>query len=81
MSILMGFGVLALFSILAFWRFNALMFILVGGVSIFLGLYWYDAFDNNLGLAIGILLVAYALVCLGFAFRCIFWRDRLREEE
>jgi len=64
-------------SFLAFWRFNALLFMLLAGASLMFGFYWYDAFTTNLGLTLGLMMVAYALVCLALAFRCIFWRDRL----
>lgn len=62
------------FSVLAFWRYNALLFMLAAGASLMTGLYWYDTYTNELGLAMGILLIAYSLVCLGFAMQCIFWR-------
>ena len=68
------------FSALAFWRENALLFMLTAGLSIIIGLNWHDEFTTNMGLTISIMLYAYSLVCLGLAFRCIFWRDRLREE-
>jgi len=68
------------FSALAFWRANALLFMLTAGLSTIIGLYWHDEFTTSMGLAISILLYAYSLVCLGMAFRCIFWKDRLRDQ-
>jgi len=68
------------FSMLAFWRYNAVMFMLASGASLITGLYWYDAYTDELGLAVGILLVAYSMVCLGFALQCIFWRKPASEE-
>ena len=69
------------FSFLAFWRFNALLFMLAGGASLMVGLQWYDVYTTPAGLTIGLMLIAYALVCIGFAFRCIFWRDRITPNE
>ena len=71
---------LVFLSVIAFWRFSASMFMLSAGAGVATGLAWYDVYTTNWGLAIGIMLMAYGLVCLGFAFRCIFWKDRLREE-
>ena len=72
---------LAIFSALAFWKPNPLLFMMAAGTSLMLGLDWYDVYTTNIGLTISLMLMAYALVCLGYAFRCIFWRDRLRDEE
>ena len=67
------------FSWLAFWRHNALMFMLTAGTSIMTGLYWRDTYTNNIGLAVGLMLIAYSLVCLGFALQCLFWRKQWGE--
>lgn len=67
------------FSWMAFWRYNALLFMLAAGASLITGLYWYDTYTNELGLAMGILLIAYSVVCLGFAAQCIFWRKKSEE--
>ena len=64
-----------LFSILAFWKPNAVLFMLVAGSSLILGLHWYDVYTTNIGLTIGLLLVAYGLFCIGMAFRMLFWRE------
>jgi len=80
---LIWFGLLFVLglSALAFWRFNAVMFMLVAGASLLLGFCWYDAFTTNLGLTLGLMAVAYSLVCLGFALRCIFWSNKEINEE
>lgn len=70
---------LALFSVLAFWKSNAIIFMLAGGTSIMVGLYWFDIYTTDLGLAISLMFIAYSLVCLGLAFRCIFWREDILE--
>lgn len=67
-------------SILAFWKYNAVLFMLLAGASIVFGLYWFDALTTNLGLSLGLMLIAYSLVCIGFAFVCIFRRGRITEE-
>jgi len=66
---------LVILSILAFWKSNALLFMLAGGTSIMVGLYWYDIYTTDLGLGISLMLIAYSLLCLGLAFRFIFWRE------
>ena len=69
------------FSVLAFWKENALVFMLAGGVSMMTGLYWYDVYTNSIGLSVSLVLIAYSLVCFGFALRCIFWKKYRNEDE
>ena len=76
----LALAVMVFFSALGFWRPNPLSFMLAAGSSLMLGLYWYDVYTNNLGLTIGLMLIVYSLVCAGFAFKCIFWRERPGEE-
>jgi len=80
MSLVLAGCVVVLFSALAFWRSHFLLFMVAAGASAITGLYWYDTYTNKLGLAISLMLLAYSLICLGFAFRLIFWRDRLSED-
>lgn len=80
MSLIFGFAVVALFSFLAFWKSNALLFMLLAGASLMVGFQWYDVYTTPVGLTISLILIAYSLVCLGFAFRCIFWRENKDEE-
>ncbi len=63
---------LALFSVLAFWKFNSLLFMITAGVSLMVGLYWYDAYTNVTGLSISLMVIGYALVCIVFAFVLLF---------
>lgn len=77
---ILALAVVIFFSVMGFWRLNPLLFMLAAGSSLMLGLYWYDAFTDNLGLTIGLMLIVYSLVCAGFAFKCIFWRERPSEE-
>ena len=76
---ILAFFVVVFFSLLAFWRYNALLFMLTAGTSVMTGLYWRDTYTTNLGLSIGILLVTYAFICLGFALGCIFGRKQAGE--
>jgi len=80
MSLILAGGALALFSLLAYWRPSALLFMLAAGASLMVGLQWHDVYETDTGLSIGILLIAYALVCIGFAFKCLFWREYKIEE-
>lgn len=75
MSLLIAIIPIALFSALAFWKPTAPLFMLVAGGSLIVGLTWYDAYTTNLGLAIGMVMIGYSLVCLGFAFSCILWTE------
>jgi len=81
MSLVMASCAVGFFSLLAFWKNNAALFMIAAGASIMLGLQWYDAYTTGTGLTMGLMLIAYALVCIAFAFRCIFWRNKEINEE
>ena len=75
MSLIVAIIPLALFSALAFWKSSALLFMLIAGGSLIVGLTWYDIYTTDLGLTIGMVMIGYALVCLGFALSCILWTE------
>lgn len=83
MSLLIGFLALTLFSGLAFWKLNAVLFMLTAGIALMVGFKWYDVYTDETGLTISLSIVAYSLVCIAFAFRCLFWRnfDKMDEKE
>ncbi len=62
-------------SMVAFWRPNAVLFMLAAGASLITGFSWYDTYMTNAGLTISLMLIGYSFACLGFAFRCLFWRE------
>lgn len=43
---LVQFLQVAFFNFLAFWRYNALLFMLTAGVSLMVGFSWYDAYTS-----------------------------------
>lgn len=75
LGVMVQLMVLIGFSFLAFKWFNGLLFMMVAGVALVLGLYWYDAFTTNIGLTIGLVLIGYGIVCAGLALRCLFWKE------
>ena len=79
MSVFLAFFIMAFFSIMAFWKANAQIFMICGGVSLMTGLYTYDVYTSDIGLSISLMFIAYAFLCLGLAFRCIFWREDILE--
>lgn len=76
---ILAFCAVIFFSCLAFWKYDALLFMITAGASVMTGFYWRDTYTNELGLSIGILLVVYGLVCLIFALGCLFKRRRASE--
>lgn len=80
MGLALAWLVVVFFSLLGFWRPNPVLFMLAAGAALMTGLYWYDVYTTNLGLGISLMLIVYALVCVGLAFRCIFWREIPSEE-
>ncbi len=80
MSLVLAGCAVVFFSVIAFWQYNALLFMIAGGSSIILGLYWFDVYTTNMGLTIGLMLILYSLVCIAFAFKCLFWRGDINQE-
>ena len=72
-------GAVVFFSLLAFWKLNALLFMVAAGASLMTGFYWYDTYTNYLGLSIGLMLLAYSIVCLILAIGCLFKRRHVGE--
>jgi len=62
---------LALFSILAYWKNHAMLFLILAAVSLFVGFKWYDIYTNDTGLVISICLMAYSLVNIGMAIKAL----------
>lgn len=61
------------FSGLAYWKGNPVIFMLNSAVSLFAGLYAPDSLnDINFGVAIGLALIGYALVNILLAFGNMF---------
>lgn len=57
------------FSVLAYWRPFAPLFIIMAAISMVTGLAWYDIYTNGMGLGISIALIVYSFLCFVFAFR------------
>ncbi len=74
LMLIVAFMPLVLFSVLSFWRPNPVLFMLSAGVSLMTGFYYYDTYVTNLGLTLGLCLLAFSLFCLGMAYRTLFWK-------
>lgn len=66
---------LTIFSGIAFWKPNPILFILTGAIAIFTGLEYYNITPTNFGLAIGLSFVVYALYSWALAFRMMFYKE------
>ena len=75
MSLALPGAAIVLFSILGWWRPNwrpsALMFMIAAGVSITMGLQWFETYTSNMGLTMGLMLIAYSFVCIGMALNAL----------
>ncbi len=80
MSLGMAFSALAFFSFLAFWKPNAPLFMVIGAIALFTGFKWFDVYTTDTGLAISLMIISYGFIAWGFAFRCIFIRERGGED-
>ncbi len=63
------------FGILAYWKLNTVLFLITGGTAMMTGLYWYEIFTSDIGISVALLVIAFGLVCFGFAFKLIFWKE------
>lgn len=74
MELLAAVWLLALLSVLAFWRPYAPLFMILAGMAMMFGLRVYDIYTNETGMAFSLCLICYSLVCLGYTFKVIFWQ-------
>jgi hypothetical protein len=70
---------LVIFSILAFWKENHILFIITFGIAFITGMNAPNIISGEhettaLGVSLGALLIGYALFCAAMAFRLMFWR-------
>lgn len=78
--------VIALFSGLAFWKYSPPVFMVTAGLSMLLGLGLPDlitsqATTTTMDLTLGLAFIGYSLFCIGSAFRCMFWRGEVADED
>ena len=74
-----GLILIALFSVLGFWRMTTLAFMAAAGVSMMLGLAIPDVMTDTtattgMDVTVGLSLVAYSLFCIACAYKTMFWR-------
>jgi hypothetical protein len=80
------FGILVLvaLTILAAWKGFPAIFMINAGIAMMCGLYAPDALRalnySNFGISIGLMLIMYSFVCLGFAYANLFRKQEGREE-
>jgi hypothetical protein len=71
-----GLALVILFTVLAYWRGNPVLFMLAAGASIMVGLYTPDALKglnySNFGVTIGLMVILYSFLCIGLAFANAF---------
>jgi len=79
MSLVLAGAAVVFFSLIAAWKSNAIVFMVVAGASLMLGLYWFDVYNSGIGLTLSLVFIGYSLLCLGLAFRYIFWLEDILE--
>ena len=73
MSLFAAGLVLIFLTAIAFWKPIAPLFMIMAGTSLMLGLYWFDIFTTNIGMAVSLALIAYSIICMGYAFKVALW--------
>jgi hypothetical protein len=71
-GLFLGILILGVLSFVAFWKPNAVSFMLTGGLSIMVGLYAPDTLRMSFGAGIGLIFILYSFVCLGFGYAFLF---------
>ena len=83
MHLIAGLMALIFFSLLGFWRPSAVLssvvWLVAGGISLALGLYWYNVYTNSMGLSVSLVLIVYWLVCWGYAYAQLFASGKAKE--
>ena len=73
-------GFLLIVSALAFWKENAILFMILYGVAMIIGLNAPDILaiggaTTNVGIAVGLGLIGFSLLAAGWSFRLMFWSE------
>lgn len=67
-------------SLLSFWKGRTILYMLTAGISLMLGLTWFDLYGSNASMAISLCLIVYAFALLGFGLVSIFIREKEIED-
>ena len=70
---MIGIVVLALTVAYAYWKPNAVLFMIAGAMAMFSGLYWPGGAGTGMGFVIGSALVFLAIFFWALAIRYVFW--------
>jgi ABC-type uncharacterized transport system permease subunit len=83
MELFLAFIPVVFFSLLAWWKYNPVLFMVTAGVALLVGFNSPDFLSpettTSLEVTIGLTFIAYALLCVGMAFQTIFG-SRTEEE-
>ena len=71
MQIGIEIAVVALFSMLGFWRLNSISFFVAAGSSLMTAFHFYDYFDNDFALGISLMFLLWAIACLGYGLKML----------
>ena len=66
--------------VLAFWRGQAVLFLIAGGMAAMVGLTWGDVFVETQATVISLSFIALWLILWGYAFVYLFARKQQKDE-
>jgi hypothetical protein len=74
----------ALFSVLAFWKPNAILFMMLSVASITVSFFIPDLISpdsstTGIDIAVFIGLIIYSFLCVSWAFKLMFWKEEPKE--
>ena len=81
----MALFTIILMSWLAFWKQIPVVFMIVAGISMLLGLNAPDTFSSaatttDIDKTLGLAFIGYSLFCIGAAYKCMFWQEEVEDE-
>lgn len=81
MALGLSFLATVFFSALAWWRYNAVAMLCAGGCSYITFYQWGNTYSNNYGFGVAIMFFVYALACIGYGFRLMFWNKGAGDDD
>ncbi len=75
MQIGLTLGAIGIFSMLAYWRGNAIAFFVCAGISLMAAFQFFDTYDNDFALGVSLMLLLWAINCIGQGIRQLLWAN------
>lgn len=75
-----SFAAAGFFSLLGWWRYNPIAMLCAAGCSFVTFYQWGNTYSNNYGYGVALMFFVYALACLAYGIRLMFWNKDADDE-